>query len=74
MAVAARGGRGGSGFRSLFSFRIFISAMFSLLFVATLSVLFTTNPSTSNDGSALAVKRSKDLPFKPGLLNCSACY
>ncbi|KAK7381177.1 hypothetical protein VNO78_33706 [Psophocarpus tetragonolobus] len=53
MAVAARGTRGGSGFRSIFSFRIFISAMFSLLFVATLSVLFTTNPSTSNDDSDL---------------------
>ncbi|KAG4911812.1 hypothetical protein AAZX31_19G034500 [Glycine max] len=49
MAVATRGARGGSSFRSLFSFRIFISAMFSLLFVATLSVLLTTNPSTSND-------------------------
>ncbi|XP_027358126.1 probable galacturonosyltransferase 9 [Abrus precatorius] len=53
MAVAVRGGRGGSSFRSFFSFRIFISAMFSLLFVATLSVLFTTNPSTSNDDSDL---------------------
>ncbi|TKY50110.1 galacturonosyltransferase 9 [Spatholobus suberectus] len=53
MAVAARGTRGGSSFRSFFSFRIFISAMFSLLFVATLSVLFTTNPSTSNDDSDL---------------------
>eukprot|EP00256_Glycine_max_P042914 XP_006593710.2 probable galacturonosyltransferase 9 [Glycine max] len=53
MAVATRGARGGSSFRSLFSFRIFISAIFSLLFVATLSVLFTTNPSTSNDDSDL---------------------
>ncbi|CAJ1947254.1 unnamed protein product [Sphenostylis stenocarpa] len=53
MAVATRGARGGSTFRGLFSFRIFISAMFSLLFVATLSVLFTTNPSTSNDESDL---------------------
>ncbi|RDX81877.1 putative galacturonosyltransferase 9, partial [Mucuna pruriens] len=49
MAVASRGARGGSSFRSFFSLRIFISAMFSLLFIATLSVLFTTNPSTSND-------------------------
>ncbi|XP_061367789.1 probable galacturonosyltransferase 9 [Gastrolobium bilobum] len=53
MAVAVRGGRGGSGLRSFFSFRIFISAMFSLLFIATLSVLFTTNPSTQNDDSDL---------------------
>ncbi|CAL0299097.1 unnamed protein product [Lupinus luteus] len=50
MAVAMRGGRGGgSGLRSFFSFRIFISAMFSLLFIATLSVLFTTNPNTPQD-------------------------
>ncbi|XP_057447794.1 probable galacturonosyltransferase 9 [Lotus japonicus] len=53
MAVAARGGRGGSTFRGFFSFRIFISAMFSLLFIATLSVLFSTNPSTPNDDSDL---------------------
>lgn len=53
MAVAARGTRGGSSFRSFFSFRIFISAMFSLLFIATLSVLFTTNPSASHDDSDL---------------------
>jgi hypothetical protein len=57
MAVAIRGTRGGAGarggsvlggfsLRSFFSFRIFVSAMFSLLFIATLSVLFTTNPST----------------------------
>ncbi|XP_047148292.1 probable galacturonosyltransferase 9 [Vigna umbellata] len=53
MAVATRGTRGGSTFRGLFSFRIFISAMFSLLFIATLSVLFTNNPSTSQDVSDL---------------------
>ncbi|XP_057738585.1 probable galacturonosyltransferase 9 [Arachis stenosperma] len=53
MAVAVRGTRGGSSFRSFFSFRIFISAMFFLLFVATLSVLFTTNPSTTPDESTL---------------------
>ncbi|KAM6554713.1 hypothetical protein CsatB_015475 [Cannabis sativa] len=54
MAVAVRGSRGGGGglgfggfsFRSFFSYRIFVSAMFSLLFIATLSVLLTTNPST----------------------------
>jgi hypothetical protein len=57
MAVAVRGTRGGAGagggsvlggfsLRSFFSFRIFVSAMLSLLFIATLSVLFTTNPST----------------------------
>ncbi|KAK4490764.1 hypothetical protein RD792_001472 [Penstemon davidsonii] len=47
MAVAVRGGRGGSGggsvFRSFFSYRIFVSAMFTLLFLATLSVLFSSN-------------------------------
>ncbi|PIN08095.1 Polygalacturonate 4-alpha-galacturonosyltransferase [Handroanthus impetiginosus] len=49
MAVAVRGGRVGSGggsvFRSFFSYRIFVSAMFTLLFLATLSVLLSTQPS-----------------------------
>ncbi|XP_062150908.1 probable galacturonosyltransferase 9 [Alnus glutinosa] len=59
MAVAARGSRGGGsglgGFslRSFFSYRIFVSAMFSLLFIATLSVLLTTNPSTPHHDSSL---------------------
>ncbi|KAM1770523.1 hypothetical protein EV1_044945 [Malus domestica] len=59
MAVAMRGNRGGgSGFggfslRSFFSYRIFVSAMFSLLFIATLSVILTTNPSTPHHDSAL---------------------
>ncbi|XP_058752410.1 probable galacturonosyltransferase 9 [Vicia villosa] len=53
MAVSSRGTRGGSNLRGFFSYRIFISAMFSLLFIATLSVLFTTNPSTENDNSDL---------------------
>ncbi|KAB1211394.1 putative galacturonosyltransferase 9 [Morella rubra] len=60
MAVAFRGSRGGGGsglggfsLRSFFSYRIFVSAMFSLLFIATLSVLFTTNPSTSRHDSTL---------------------
>ncbi|KAL5582044.1 hypothetical protein UlMin_014486 [Ulmus minor] len=60
MAVAVRGSRGGGGFglggftfRSFFSYRIFVSAMFTLLFLATLSVLLTTNPSTSHHDSAL---------------------
>lgn len=52
MAVAIRGGRGGTavgpGLRSLFSYRIFVSAMFSLLFLATLSVILTSHPSTSH--------------------------
>jgi len=51
MAVSGRGSRGGSTLRGFFSYRIFISAMFSLLFIATLSVLFSTNPSTENDDS-----------------------
>ncbi|KAG2715361.1 hypothetical protein I3843_03G075400 [Carya illinoinensis] len=60
MAVAVRGSRGGGGlgigglsFRSFFSYRIFVSAMFSLLFIATLSVLLTTNPSTPQHDSTL---------------------
>ncbi|CAN0916247.1 Probable galacturonosyltransferase 9 [Linum grandiflorum] len=53
MAVTARGGRGSgvgsggvnAGLRSFFSYRIFLSAMFTLLFVATLSAILTTHPS-----------------------------
>ncbi|XP_047314792.1 probable galacturonosyltransferase 9 [Impatiens glandulifera] len=48
MAVAARGGRSG-GLRNFFSYRIFISAMFTLLFLATLSVLFTSHPPSDHD-------------------------
>ncbi|KAK6928022.1 Glycosyl transferase, family 8 [Dillenia turbinata] len=51
--MAVRGNRGGSSagttFRNFFSYRIFVSAMFTLLFIATLSVIFTTNPSTPHD-------------------------
>ncbi|XP_049382975.1 probable galacturonosyltransferase 9 [Solanum stenotomum] len=44
MAVAVRGGRGGgSALRNFFSYRIFVSAMFTLLFLATLSVLFSSH-------------------------------
>ncbi|KAI9121396.1 hypothetical protein K1719_008429 [Acacia pycnantha] len=57
MAVAVRGGRGsglgGFSLRSFFSYRIFVSAIFTLLFVATLTVLLSTNPSTPQDDSAL---------------------
>ncbi|EXB85815.1 putative galacturonosyltransferase 9 [Morus notabilis] len=61
MAVAVRGSRGGGGgfglvsssLRSFFSYRIFVSAMFSLLFIATLSVLLSTNPYTPHHDSAL---------------------
>ncbi|KAI4346759.1 hypothetical protein L6164_007629 [Bauhinia variegata] len=59
MAVAVRGSRAGGGgsggfnLRSFFSYRIFVSAMFFLLFIATFSVIFSTNPSTSQDESAL---------------------
>ncbi|KAL3813518.1 hypothetical protein ACJIZ3_014786 [Penstemon smallii] len=49
MAVAVRGGRAGSGggsvLRSFFSYRIFVSAMFTLLFFVTISVLFSSHPS-----------------------------
>ncbi|XVE78621.1 hypothetical protein DITRI_Ditri13aG0160900 [Diplodiscus trichospermus] len=59
MAVAVRGTRGGgsvgvgAGFRSLFSYRIFVSAMFSLLFIATVTVLLTSHPPTSHHHSRL---------------------
>ncbi|XP_059641874.1 probable galacturonosyltransferase 9 isoform X2 [Cornus florida] len=58
MAIAVRGGRGGGsglggGLRSFFSYRVFVSAMFTLLFLATLSVLFTSHPSReSTTGNA----------------------
>ncbi|XP_047310918.1 probable galacturonosyltransferase 9 [Impatiens glandulifera] len=55
MAVAARGGRGGGGsggaLRNFFSYRIFISAVFTLLFLATLSVLFTPGPPANYDST-----------------------
>ncbi|XP_076959713.1 putative galacturonosyltransferase 9 [Bidens hawaiensis] len=47
MAVVARAGRGGGGssaLRGIFSYRIFVSAMFTLLFFATASVLFSSHP------------------------------
>ncbi|KAE8709323.1 Galacturonosyltransferase 8 [Hibiscus syriacus] len=59
MAVAVRGGRGGgsggvgAGFRSLVSYRVFVSAMFLLLFIATATVLFATRPSTTHHHSRL---------------------
>ncbi|GAB4832475.1 Probable galacturonosyltransferase 9 [Ancistrocladus abbreviatus] len=58
MAMPVRGGRGsggggGHGLRSFFSYRIFVSAMFSLLFLATLFVLFTTHPYTSSSDSEM---------------------
>ncbi|KAK9090980.1 hypothetical protein Sjap_024157 [Stephania japonica] len=51
MAGGHRGG-GGSGrsvspLRNFFTYRIFVSAMFTLLFLATVSVLFTANPYAS---------------------------
>ncbi|KAF5958469.1 hypothetical protein HYC85_005694 [Camellia sinensis] len=48
MAGAVRGGRGGA-LHHVFSYRIFVSAMFTLLFLATLSVLFTSHPSSNHD-------------------------
>ncbi|KAK9105339.1 hypothetical protein Scep_022183 [Stephania cephalantha] len=47
----AGGHRGGGGrsvpLRNFFTYRIFVSAMFTLLFLATVSVLFTANPYAS---------------------------
>ncbi|XP_077237698.1 galacturonosyltransferase 9 [Tasmannia lanceolata] len=47
---AIRGTRNGgpTGLRTFFSYKIFVSAMFTLLFLATLSVLLTTNPNTTS--------------------------
>ncbi|KAG4139324.1 hypothetical protein ERO13_D07G185200v2 [Gossypium hirsutum] len=59
MAIAVRSSRGGgsggvgAGFRSLFSYRIFISALFSLLFIATVSVLLTSRPPPTHHHSRL---------------------
>ncbi|CDP02368.1 unnamed protein product [Coffea canephora] len=62
MAVAVRGGRGssigggsgaGSTFRNFFSYRVFVSAMFTLLFLATLSVLFSSHPSHHDDDDSV---------------------
>ncbi|KAM7516655.1 hypothetical protein LguiA_006238 [Lonicera macranthoides] len=59
MAVAVRGGRSGSasasGLRNFFSFRIFVSAMFTLLFLATLSVLFS-HPSTYHNHQSSVIQ------------------
>ncbi|XP_021895765.1 LOW QUALITY PROTEIN: probable galacturonosyltransferase 9 [Carica papaya] len=53
MAVAVRGSRGGGagsaagvGLRSFFSYRVFVSAVFSLLFLATVSVLLSSHHDT----------------------------
>lgn len=59
MAVVARSGRGAGGsafssaLRSFFSYRIFVSAMFTLLFFATASVLFSSHPAHFNDNSEI---------------------
>ncbi|GAA0152377.1 transferase [Lithospermum erythrorhizon] len=49
MAVIGRGSRGGSGIRSMFSYRIFVSAILTFLFLATISVLFSSNPNNHHD-------------------------
>ncbi|KAH8511182.1 hypothetical protein Peur_052798 [Populus x canadensis] len=57
MAVAARGTRGGGsggingGHRTFFSYRIFISAIFTLLFLATFSILFSSHHHHHDDDS-----------------------
>ncbi|PPD86457.1 hypothetical protein GOBAR_DD16610 [Gossypium barbadense] len=62
MAIAVRSTRGGgsggvgAGFRSLFSYRIFISALFSLLFIATVSVLLTSRPPPTHHHSKVIGK------------------
>lgn len=60
MAVAVRSGRGSSGgggggsgtgstLRNFFSYRIFVSAMFTLLFLATFSVLLSSRSFYQDD-------------------------
>ncbi|KAG5222806.1 galacturonosyltransferase [Salix suchowensis] len=57
MAMAVRGTRGGGsggingGLRTFFSYRIFISAIFTLLFLATFSIIFSSHPHHHDDGS-----------------------
>ncbi|KAI3722495.1 hypothetical protein L2E82_33534 [Cichorium intybus] len=59
MAVVVRSGRGSGGsasssaLRSFFSYRIFVSAMFTLLFFATASVLFSSHPAHFSDNSGM---------------------
>ncbi|KAL4577338.1 hypothetical protein LXL04_013446 [Taraxacum kok-saghyz] len=59
MAVVVRSGRGGGGsasssaLRSFFSYRIFLSAMFTLLFFATASVLFSSHPAHFSGNSEM---------------------
>ncbi|KAB5561046.1 hypothetical protein DKX38_006003 [Salix brachista] len=56
MAMAVRGTRGGGsggingGLRTFFSYRIFISAIFILLFLATFSIIFSSHPHHHDDG------------------------
>ncbi|KAM7267547.1 hypothetical protein ACFE04_009713 [Oxalis oulophora] len=76
MAVAVRGSRGGGGggssaggagfmLRSFFSYRIFVSALLSFLFLATFSVLLKTHPSSSDsDDSAFSTTGSAFLALK----------
>lgn len=60
MAMAVRGGRigpgGGSGLRNFFSYRIFISAMLTLLFLATFSILFSSHPSHTDSSDPLKTR------------------
>lgn len=53
VAVRARGGGVSAGIRGLFSYRVFVSAMFTLLFIVTLSVLLTSHPPTPQHDSSL---------------------
>ncbi|XP_068636699.1 probable galacturonosyltransferase 9 [Aristolochia californica] len=45
MGTAARSSRG-STFRNFFTYRVFVSALFTLLFLAAVSVVLTTNPAS----------------------------
>ncbi|KAM3286361.1 putative galacturonosyltransferase 9 [Capsicum chacoense] len=83
MAVAVRGGRGGgSALRNFFSYRIFVSAMFTLLFLATLSVLFSSHHDSTTSFVGLSsdpLKTRLDLIHKQAtdhiaLVNAYAAY
>ncbi|KVI08982.1 probable galacturonosyltransferase 9 [Cynara cardunculus var. scolymus] len=59
MAVGVRTGRGGGGsvfssaLRNFFSYRIFVSAMFTLLFLATASILFSSHHAHFSENSKM---------------------
>ncbi|KAK4346382.1 hypothetical protein RND71_032721 [Anisodus tanguticus] len=77
MAVAVRGGRGGgSALRNFFSYRIFVSAMFTLLFLATLSALFSSHHDSTTGNAyvhrSFVARSSNPLKTRLGLIHKQA--